>query len=105
MELGATICTPRNPQCPKCPLRINCKARRLGLQNALPLKKKKKATPHFNIGAGVIWHKGKVLISQRPLKGLLGGLWEFPGGKQEAGESLRETVRREIKEELGIQVT
>jgi A/G-specific adenine glycosylase len=74
------------------------------LQNELPLKKKKEATPHFHIGAGVIWHEGKILISQRPLKGLLGGLWEFPGGKQEPGETLKETVRREIKEELGIQV-
>jgi A/G-specific adenine glycosylase len=104
MELGATICTPRSPQCPACPVRKNCKARQLGLQEELPLKKKKSATPHFHIGAGVIWHEGKILISQRPLKGLLGGLWEFPGGKQERGESLRETVRREIEEELGIQV-
>jgi len=104
MELGATICTPRSPQCPKCPVRKNCKARVLGLQNDLPLKKKKRPTPHFHIGAGVIWHKGKILSSQRPLKGLLGGMWEFPGGKQESGESLSETVHREIKEEMGIHV-
>jgi A/G-specific adenine glycosylase len=104
MELGATICTPRRPNCPRCPLKKNCKALRLGLQEKLPVKKKKERTPHFHIGAGVIWHQGKILISQRPLKGLLGGLWEFPGGKQEPGESLPETVRREIEEELGIQV-
>ena len=104
MELGATICTPRAPDCPRCPLRATCKARRLGLQHILPIKKKKLPTPHFHIGAGVIWHHGKILISQRPLKGLLGGLWEFPGGKQEPGESLRGTVRREIQEELGIKV-
>lgn len=104
MELGAMICTPRSPDCPNCPVLKNCKAFQKGLQNELPVKKKKEATPHFHIGAGVIWHKGKILISQRPLKGLLGGLWEFPGGKQEKGESIKETVRREIKEELGIQV-
>jgi len=104
MELGATICTSRSPLCPKCPVRQSCKALQKGLQNDLPVKKKKQPVPHFHIGAGVIWHQGKILISQRPLKGLLGGLWEFPGGKQERGESLRETVRREIEEELGIRV-
>jgi A/G-specific adenine glycosylase len=104
MELGATVCTPHTPDCPRCPLKNGCKAFRLNIQDKLPLKKKKTKSPHFHIGAGVIWHKGKILISQRPLKGLLGGLWEFPGGKQEPGESLRETVGREIKEELGIQV-
>jgi A/G-specific adenine glycosylase len=60
--------------------------------------------PHREIGAGVIWHEDKILISQRPLKGLLGGLWEFPGGKLEAGETLPQCVAREIKEELGIKV-
>src|SRR5439155_18376965 len=75
-----------------------------GLQTELPIKTKKNPTPHFHIGAGVVHHGGKILISQRPLKGLLGGLWEFPGGKQEPGESLKETVRREIQEELGIDV-
>jgi len=105
MELGATVCLPRTPDCPQCPLRPGCKAVRFGLQYRLPIKKKKRPTPHFHIGAGVIWHQGKILISQRPLNGLLGGLWEFPGGKQETGETLKTTVRREIKEELGIHVT
>jgi len=104
MELGATICTPKNPTCPRCPLRHSCQARRQNLQDVLPVKKKAAATPHFHIGAGVVRRGDKILISQRPLKGLLGGLWEFPGGKQEPGESLRDTVRREIKEELGINI-
>jgi A/G-specific adenine glycosylase len=104
MELGATICTPRAPDCPRCPLRTDCRANRSGIQELLPVKKRKPVTPHFHIGAGVIWHRGKILISQRPLKGLLGGLWEFPGGKQERGESIKEAIRREIKEELGISV-
>jgi A/G-specific adenine glycosylase len=104
MELGATVCTPKNPACPRCPVRYSCKARRQNLQNVLPVKKKAAATPHFHIGAGVVRRGDKILISQRPLKGLLGGLWEFPGGKQEPGESLRNTVQREIKEELGIHI-
>ena len=104
MELGATICTPRNPSCVKCPLVRGCLAFKQKIQNELPVKKKSAPTPHYDIGAGVIHHKGKILISQRPLKGLLGGLWEFPGGKREPGEAIKTTVAREIKEELGIRV-
>jgi A/G-specific adenine glycosylase len=104
MELGATVCTPKNPNCPNCPVQRTCQGRRLNIQNNLPIKKKAARTPHYDIGAGVVRRDGKILISQRPLKGLLGGLWEFPGGKREPGESLKETVKREIREELGIQV-
>jgi A/G-specific adenine glycosylase len=52
-----------------------------------------------------VWKRGRVLIQQRPPEGLLGGLWEFPGGKRERGESLAECVLRELREEAGIQVT
>jgi A/G-specific adenine glycosylase len=53
----------------------------------------------------MVWNDaGQVLIAQRPLEGLLGGLWEFPGGKQEAGETLPECLRRELREELVIEV-
>jgi len=104
MELGATICTPKNPHCPACPLKKMCLAYSQGIQNHLPVKGKAAPTPHHHIGAGVIWRGDRILISQRPLNGLLGGLWEFPGGKQEPGESLKQTVRREIAEELAIDV-
>jgi A/G-specific adenine glycosylase len=52
----------------------------------------------------VIHHKGRVLIAQRPLEGMLGGLWEFPGGKQEVGETLSACLQREIREELGLEI-
>ena len=104
MELGALICTPRDWRCSDCPLRKGCAAFRLNLQAEIPLKSKKPPVPHYHIGAGVIWKDEQLLISQRPMKGLLGGLWEFPGGKQEPGETLQECVRREIKEELDIDV-
>lgn len=104
MELGATICTPQQPHCGLCPIRKGCQALRKNLQHTLPLKKKVKKIPHFDIGAGVIWRAGRILISQRPLKGLLGGLWEFPGGKKERGETLQQCIAREIQEELGVSV-
>lgn len=104
MELGATICIPKNPKCLICPIQRYCKAFATGQQNILPVKSKAKPIPHYHIGAGVIWKKGEILISQRPSKGLLGGLWEFAGGKQETGESITDCVQREIKEELGISV-
>jgi A/G-specific adenine glycosylase len=57
------------------------------------------------VAAGVICREdGCFLITRRPLNGLLGGLWEFPGGKQEAGERLQQTLQREIMEELGIEI-
>ncbi|MBX2859691.1 MAG: A/G-specific adenine glycosylase [Vampirovibrio sp.] len=104
MELGATLCTTKNPKCLVCPVQSHCSGFAAGTQHELPTKPPKKQTPHLTIGVGVIWHNHKILIQQRPEEGLLGGLWEFPGGKQEADESLEETVAREIKEELGIDV-
>jgi A/G-specific adenine glycosylase len=104
MELGATCCTPKAPNCLICPVQSFCDAFQAGTQNELPTKGEKKTIPHHVIAVGVIWDGENILIQRRPEKGLLGGLWEFPGGKQEPDEALKETVRREIQEELGIQV-
>ena len=105
MELGARVCTPMQPQCAGCPLRTLCRAyAELEDPTALPVKAAKKKRPHYQVAAGLIWSKGKLLIAQRPSEGLLGGLWEFPGGKQESGESLEECLVREIREELGIAI-
>ncbi len=104
MELGAMICGPRNPHCIDCPLSKLCEAHRLSIQQELPVRSPKKKIPHYNVTAGIIWKKDKVLITLRPPKGLLGGLWEFPGGKQKAGESLRDCLKREIREELSIDI-
>jgi mutator protein MutT len=60
--------------------------------------------PHFQVTAGLIWRDGKVLITRRPEGSHLAGYWEFPGGKQEGGETLKECLRREIREELGVDV-
>lgn len=105
MELGRVVCKPRNPLCAECPVQKHCKAFANGTQNQRPVKARKGATPHYNVAAGMIWNEaGQLLIAQRPLDGLLGGLWEFPGGKQEADETLPECLKRELQEELGITV-
>jgi A/G-specific adenine glycosylase len=105
MEIGATICKPRAADCPACPLNRECRATlRLADPTVLPKKVPARQTPHYQVTAAIIRKNGKILITKRPSEGLLGGLWEFPGGKQEPNESLEECVRREIEEELGIQI-
>ena len=84
MELGATVCSPRSPRCDECPLAEVCRARALGIQEQLPTKATQKRLPHYDVTAAVIRKRGRVLIAQRPVGGMLGGLWEFPGGKRRA---------------------
>lgn len=106
MELGQRICLPAEPRCHRCPLAVHCLARRRGTQLERPVRPPRKRTPHHDVAAGVIWRDdGRFLITRRPLDGLLGGLWEFPGGKREPGdESLAHTLKREIREELGLEI-
>jgi A/G-specific adenine glycosylase len=104
MDLGATVCLPRNPACLLCPVSALCRARELGVQELRPVLKPKIEVPHFTVTAAVLHRDGTVLLAQRPSEGLLGGMWEFPGGKLEAGETLEECLVREIREELGVQV-
>jgi A/G-specific adenine glycosylase len=104
MDLGATVCLPKNPRCPRCPLADPCQARAAGTQEQRPVMKPKKEVPHYTVAAAVLQRDGKVLLAQRPAAGLLGGMWEFPGGKTEAGESLADCLRREIREELGAEI-
>lgn len=103
MDLGAVICLPKNPACINCPLISDCLAYQHNNQVDRPLPKPKKEIPHFIVTAGVIHDSsGKVLIARRPANGLLGGMWEFPGGKVHPGERLEECLIRELKEELDI---
>ncbi len=104
MDLGALVCRPRAPACERCPLAWACRARAEGVQQELPVKARRPAPPHYQVGVGVVWRGEKVLIGRRPSEGLLGGLWEFPGGKQQPGESMAECVAREVKEETGVDV-
>lgn len=105
MDLSSMVCLPKKPRCPICPLADLCEANRRGLTESIPLKTKKAPVPTIIVTAGVLRRGNTVLLSKRPANGLLGGLWEFPGGKQEPGESLPECLARELKEELGIVVS
>ncbi len=62
------------------------------------------AALELSVVAGIVWHEGRILICQRPAGGHMPGYWEFPGGKIEGGENPQEALRREICEELGIEV-
>ncbi len=103
MELGRTVCKPKNPLCKHCPIADYCVALRNNVQNERPIKAKKSPTPHYDVTCGLIWNSaGDLLITKRPDDALLGGLWEFPGGKIEDGETLEACIARELWEELGI---
>lgn len=105
MELGAVLCTPRSPACPACPLRGVCAAYAEGAPERYPVVSKAKPVPHHTVVVAVVADgAGRLLIQRRPEDAMLGGLWEFPGGKQEPGEALAETCRREVREELGVEV-
>jgi A/G-specific adenine glycosylase len=104
MDLGAQICTPRDPHCAACPISTECQAYQLGVQAQRPVKKSKAALPHHVVSSAIIQKDHQVLIAQRPAQGLLGGMWEFPGGKVEPGEDLAASLKREIREELGADI-
>ena len=105
MDLGASVCTPRAPSCPACPLKDLCKAKDLGLQEQLPVAKKRPALSRKHVTAAILLdRKKRVLVVQRPASGLLGGLWKFPGGEKGRKEPAGVSLTRTVRQELGLQV-
>ena len=100
MEIGALICKKKSPACLMCPVREFCLAYKKGLQEIIP-EAMSKDYQKLTVAVAVIKKKGRYLIQQRPPRGLLAGLWEFPGGKKEKKETLSTCLSREIMEELG----
>ncbi len=80
MDLGAGVCTPRNPRCQDCPLSKDCEALRLGFVAELPRRAPKPEKPHRTGNAFAIFdEEGRILVERRPEKGLLGGMLGLPG--------------------------
>lgn len=105
MDLGATLCTRHRPACLLCPWQTACEAYHRNVQLEIPMTETRAPLPHKLIGVAVVWNdEGQILIDRRPQQGLLGGLWEFPGGKIEPGETVEECIRRELQEELAIDI-
>ena len=105
MELGALICKPKNPLCSACPLSRQCRALKTRNVDRYPKKIKPAPTPTVHIAAGVVVKKDRVLITKRKNEGLLGGLWEFPGGKVKKGETAADACIREIGEEVNLKIS
>jgi A/G-specific adenine glycosylase len=78
MELGATVCTPRNPACPACPLRAECRARALDVVDRLPEGKARRAPVAVTVAAALVLRQGRILLVRRAAGRLMGGMWEVP---------------------------
>lgn len=104
MDLGAMVCTPRRPHCTRCPLACHCQAFRQGDAAQFPAPRRRAPRPHYDVCAAVVEQEGRLLVAQRPADGLLGGLWEFPGGRRRPGETLEACLEREMREQAGLVV-
>jgi A/G-specific adenine glycosylase len=102
MEIGALVCKPETPECALCPLTKYCCAFIKAVTRDYPKRVKRAKTPTYHTAVGVIFKKDKMLIAQRKPDGLLGGLWEFPGGKVKRKEAVESACLREVKEETNI---
>ncbi len=110
MDLGNAICTSSNPRCESCPIQPFCLAYVNHTVAMRPVLAAGKAIPHYQVSAAVIRKSennqpDRFLLAQRPANGLLGNLWEFPGGKIEEDETAQECLQREIREELNSNIS
>jgi len=104
MELGALVCSPRDPRCAACPLAGGCLARAAGTVSLRPVLPGGAKTVAIGMGTAVIRHEGLYFVQRRLPEGVWAGLWEFPGGQVEPGEAPVDAARREVREETGFEV-
>lgn len=104
MDLGATVCLARAPRCPACPLAQMCRARRLGVQSQRPVARLARKLPHYQVAAAIVRRGPRVLITQRPARGLLPGLWSFPSVRAlRQGQKLL-LLKATLRDQLGLRV-
>jgi A/G-specific adenine glycosylase len=107
MELGATVCTPRAPACPGCPLRRVCRARASGRPELYPAPRRRPEPPRVRAVCGLLARGSRLLMLRRPSRGLLGGLWELPGIEGTSRTALVASIRERtgletrVEERLG----
>jgi A/G-specific adenine glycosylase len=104
MELGALVCTPRNPDCSNCPLRTDCLARREGIQDQIPRRPDRPTTVEVREVCLVARHNGQVLLTRRPASGRWANMWEFPRSVVEANET-HDAAARKLISSLGLDAT
>jgi A/G-specific adenine glycosylase len=104
MELGATVCTPKNPDCPTCPIRKHCDAQARGDAEQLPIKKKKSRPKPMRAVAAWIERGEKILAVRRPEVGLMAGLWELPGGEIGAKDEAQDRLGEILLKAVGLEI-
>ena len=105
MDLGAAICKARAPGCPCCPIAGDCRAKAAGLQDTLPVTKKRPPIPQRQEAAAVIRNRdGLILMVRRPTTGLLASLWRFPGGFLDGADGIEDRLECLIASDLGLQI-
>jgi A/G-specific adenine glycosylase len=102
MELGARVCTPRNPRCNECPVQQHCAAARAGLASTLPVRKRKPAVPRITLAAAAIIDRHRLLLVQRPAGGLLGGMWTLPAIETASPHDLTAAIRAGLDLEIEL---
>jgi A/G-specific adenine glycosylase len=102
MELGALVCTPRNPDCSNCPVEAHCEALRADTVAERPVANGRAERIDIAMACAIVEHDGRIFIQQRQEEDIWGGLWEFPGGRLKEGETPEAAAVRELFEETEL---
>lgn len=105
MELGALVCTPRSPQCRRCTISQYCRALKSDAVLSYPKRIKRAPLPERHVAVGVVKKNGRMLFIQRAEQGLLGGLWEFPGGSVDRDSDPAHVCKDQIKSSVNLDVS
>jgi len=104
MELGALVCLAKNPRCRICPVMADCQSHSLGVVSERPVLQEPPKTVFIEMATGILQKNGRLLIQKRKATGVWANLWEFPGGRLEAGETPEMALVREYLEETELAV-